>query len=180
MSKFYFVRHGQSEANATDRVSDDAVKLTKLGVEQARAASSKLKEKDIELILVSPLIRAQQTAEIIAKEINYTEEILILDMLTERNLGSFKKQQRPENKNYFYEIDEGNDVETRNELITRATNVFEEIKQCADKTDGNILIVGHAIVGFFMRQIAAGNSNYDEFDWSLKIKNSEVVEVIYD
>jgi len=81
--KFYFVRHGQSEANAARLIADSTPKLTKLGREQAIETANSLKDIKITKILTSPLIRARQTAEIIASELGlHVGDIEVVDELT--------------------------------------------------------------------------------------------------
>ncbi len=63
---FYIFRHGQSTYNVVGRTqgqTNDSV-LTDLGKEQAAAVGEKLKNKNIELIVTSPLKRAMQTADL--------------------------------------------------------------------------------------------------------------------
>jgi hypothetical protein len=66
--KIFVVRHGQGEHNVADIVSSDIndnVALTKIGKQQAEATGNLLKEKQVDVIFCSPLLRARQTAEIL-------------------------------------------------------------------------------------------------------------------
>lgn len=63
---FYIFRHGQSTYNLAGRTqgqTNDSV-LTDLGKQQALKIGNKLKDKNIEIIICSPLVRAKQTAEL--------------------------------------------------------------------------------------------------------------------
>ena len=63
---FYIFRHGQSSYNLSGRTqgqTNDSV-LTPLGREQAVLVGEKLRDKNIEIILCSPLQRARQTAKL--------------------------------------------------------------------------------------------------------------------
>lgn len=62
----YFIRHGQSEANTDDVFQGPDSPLTELGVEQARFVAERIKGVGAEIIITSPMPRADQTAEIIA------------------------------------------------------------------------------------------------------------------
>ena len=69
---FYIFRHGQTIWNAEGRPqgqSEYPVPLTITGQEQARALAQKLADKKIKLIVSSDLMRAKQTAEIVAAEL---------------------------------------------------------------------------------------------------------------
>ena len=67
MMIWYFVRHGEIEANVKKVYAGwSEEKLTHKGIEQAKKAGETLKEKGIEAIYCSPLRRAVQMAEIIS------------------------------------------------------------------------------------------------------------------
>jgi probable phosphoglycerate mutase len=79
----YFVRHGESVANLSDRNGDkrpeDADRLSDLGWEQARGLGRRLQDEGLELIVASPMTRAQETAQGIA-------EVLDLPIETDEDL----------------------------------------------------------------------------------------------
>ncbi len=64
MTKFYIVRHGQSEGNATRRfLGHTDLGLTELGHKQGRKTAEYLKDKGIDAIYSSDLVRAYDTAK---------------------------------------------------------------------------------------------------------------------
>jgi probable phosphoglycerate mutase len=79
----YFVRHGESVANLSDRNGhkrpDDADRLSDHGWEQARSLGRRLEGEGLELIVASPMTRAQETAQGIA-------EVLELPVETDEDL----------------------------------------------------------------------------------------------
>jgi broad specificity phosphatase PhoE len=79
----YFVRHGESVANLSDRDGDrrpeDADRLSQRGWEQARDLGRRLQGEGLELIVASPMTRAQETAQGIA-------EVLGLEIETDDDL----------------------------------------------------------------------------------------------
>ena len=79
----YFVRHSESVANLSDRNGhkrpDDADRLSELGWEQARGLGRRLEGEGLELIVASPMTRAQETAQGIA-------EVLELPVETDEDL----------------------------------------------------------------------------------------------
>ena len=85
MSDFtlYFVRHGESVANLSDRNGDkrpeDADRLSERGWEQARSLGRRLEGEGLELIVARPMTRAQETAQGIA-------EVLELPIETDEDL----------------------------------------------------------------------------------------------
>ncbi len=63
MLKIQFIRHAQSQANAGERTADPAhIALTDLGRQQAECVAATFKQAP-DLLVVSPFLRAQQTAE---------------------------------------------------------------------------------------------------------------------
>ncbi len=85
----FFLRHGQSTGNVA-RVAQGTADfpLSPRGQEQAAAAGHWLSDKEVDLILTSPLLRARQTAEIIATQIG-SNGVDARDELTELDIGPF-------------------------------------------------------------------------------------------
>jgi len=78
--KLYLVRH----ATASDVAPSDADRaLTKEGREESRIVGAALLKTGTkpEQILTSPLLRARQTAEIIARELKFQNEVAVFDEL---------------------------------------------------------------------------------------------------
>ena len=92
MTTLILVRHGESEWNRAGRIQGQVNSpLTDLGINQAKATrdylSGILLNQQLE-IYTSPLDRALQTAEIIAKGIDYpSRKIIIEERLNDFNLG---------------------------------------------------------------------------------------------
>jgi len=65
MTLLYLIRHGETEWSRTGRhTSVTELDLTDRGVEQATALRSRLDPADFDLVLVSPRLRAQRTAQL--------------------------------------------------------------------------------------------------------------------
>ncbi|HUJ10251.1 MAG TPA: phosphohistidine phosphatase SixA [Verrucomicrobiae bacterium] len=78
--KLYLLRH----ATASDVApSDEERKLTQEGREEARVAGAALAKMGVKpsYVLSSPLVRARQTAEIAARELEFSKEIELVDEL---------------------------------------------------------------------------------------------------
>ncbi|MGH2968095.1 MAG: histidine phosphatase family protein [Solirubrobacteraceae bacterium] len=86
--KLYFVRHGESVANASDRTGvkrpEDADRLSELGWEQARGLGRRLQDEGLEVIVASTMRRAQETAAGIA-------EVLELPVETDPDLHEVRQ-----------------------------------------------------------------------------------------
>jgi hypothetical protein len=85
------MRHGQTDANLGKRVSDatEFSPLNPTGIAQAKHAGQQMKKegREFDIIIASPLDRAQQTAKIVADEIGFTGEIITVDGIVERYAG---------------------------------------------------------------------------------------------
>lgn len=84
--KLFLIRHGQTTGDLEDRYGgtyDDH--LTDLGREQLQATAEQIQEKGIEAIYHSPLIRAFESAQIIAQRSNCP--MISVDGLKERDYG---------------------------------------------------------------------------------------------
>ena len=84
------IRHGQSEWNALNQFTGwKDPDLTAKGIEEARNAGKIINNLKInfDLVFTSALIRAQNTAEIILKEVNQSLSTIKNQALNERNYG---------------------------------------------------------------------------------------------
>lgn len=70
-NKYYILRHGEAMSNVKKVVSSWPEKfenpLTERGIEMIKESAEKLKNKNINLIFASPLLRTKQTAGIVGK-----------------------------------------------------------------------------------------------------------------
>lgn len=85
--KLHFVRHGESEANILREVSNRGLKhgLTEKGRQEATTLAARFKGISIARIFSSPLLRAIQTSEILARELGIPFDIT--DALREYDCG---------------------------------------------------------------------------------------------
>lgn len=88
--KLYFVRHGESVANLLHEFSNSGFKhpLTEKGIAQARAAAADLSGLRAERIYSSPVMRAVQTAHILAESLKAPVEIS--EALREWSVGDYE------------------------------------------------------------------------------------------
>lgn len=86
MNSIYLIRHGQSEIHGCPW-KNTSLPLSNLGIEQAKAISRKLSKIKFSAIYASPLKRAVQTAEIIARPQGIP--VISIDGLREIDTGIF-------------------------------------------------------------------------------------------
>ena len=87
--RIYLVRHGETEWNATDRMQGRSdVPLSPRGVLQSKAVAQRLRDRGIDAVYSSDLVRARDTARIIGEPrgLRVVEEPL----LTETALGEWE------------------------------------------------------------------------------------------
>lgn len=97
--RLWLLRHGEAEPRAR---TDAERNLTAAGRLEVQSSAAQLQERPLQVILVSPYQRAQQTAEIVRQELGFTgaietvpwlipesdpkDALLYLDRRTEQNL----------------------------------------------------------------------------------------------
>jgi broad specificity phosphatase PhoE len=190
MKEIYFIRHGQTNENSLGiwQGSEIDSDLNELGRQQAKKSGKylkkyRIKDKNFDCIISSPMKRAIETAEIIGKELKITKKIEIFDELIELGRGKMsglskddKYRQKIEKEiekkqkkigdpiEYIYEFDMDKylnekfniGIETKTNLSKRSKKIidFIESKKCK-----KILVVSHA--GIIMNTIKSiFNLNY--------------------
>jgi len=147
-----FLRHAQAENN-TKRIlagRTKGVPLTKAGIEQAERIAKYLASIDISAIYSSPIERANNTAEIVAKNCSL-EEVVIDERLTEIDMGKFTRM------NYddmfakygniflkFYENDpviSEHEVETFPDVQKRVLDMVDHVLK--NHNNENVILVTH-------------------------------------
>ncbi|MDP3991008.1 MAG: class I tRNA ligase family protein [Candidatus Nealsonbacteria bacterium] len=183
-NNYYFLRHGESLKNIKKVNScwPETIKypLTKKGKKQIEKAAKELKNKKIDLIFSSDLLRTKQTAEIIAKELK--AKVIYDQSLRDYNVGIFNNQSPKkiweyvvENNNIFYK--KAPRGESWTDLKKR---MFQFIKKVDKKySDKNILIISHEGPLSLLEASLKGTDNKEFLNWrkDLSIKVGELRRV---
>lgn len=94
VAMLYVTRHGQTPWNVENIICGRTdVSLTDTGREQAREAGRSLAHEGVKFdrIIASPLMRAQETAKVIAREVGFDEDALETDeRIIEFDFGEFE------------------------------------------------------------------------------------------
>lgn len=147
----YFIRHGESEANLKHVFAGqrDNSALTQKGVEQAKAEGEKIKGMDLNIskIITSPLVRAADTAKIVAGIIGYEKEILIDSRITEYDMGDLTGT--PTVEITSKRMIAATNAESIQHFIDRVRSFLDEY----GKKEETILMVAHAGVGRLIESI---------------------------
>ena len=92
---FYFIRHGETDYNRNNLwLGRQDHPLNQTGIKQVEAAAQAIVRIPLQIIITSPLLRARQTAELIANQHPESPVIKIADWLTERDYGPYESMQK--------------------------------------------------------------------------------------
>lgn len=154
-NRYFFLRHGKNihQTELKDIIycyPDDETpcSLIEEGIDQAKKAGEELKDKKIEYIYCSDILRTRQTAKIVAGIIGFNEDEIIYDTrLRDINWGLFGGKHKDEAWAYynndkskkFNEPTPGG--ETWNDCRERMKKVLNEIENIFQGK--NVLIVSH-------------------------------------
>jgi broad specificity phosphatase PhoE len=139
---FYFVRHGQTDANANSLMcgGDWDIALNSVGLLQAKNLSEKIESltPKIELICISPMIRTQETA----RNINLKAGLptLTVEGLREWRVGDWEKRPWQDVPNPFNTTEDPTNGESREVFENR---VSKTINEELNKHSETILFVSH-------------------------------------
>lgn len=159
---FTLMRHGESTKNVQDLVTDEfnaPYPLTDVGREQVKKSATELKGK-VDYIYVSPVLRAQETASILAAELGLDDSQVITDnRIKETDHGVYEGklfsdfvEEYPRDLDRFKEGPE--DGENWSEIKKRTGDFIYDIdKKYSDK---KILVISHGVPLMLLRAVIAG------------------------
>jgi broad specificity phosphatase PhoE len=184
------IRHGQSTANASGVWQGQLdFPLSDEGRRQAATAGRALKGTRISGVYASPLSRAFETAEIVAREAGFSGEAISMPGLSERHGGVLEGQTwaeqeacNPEFAEKFLALPEEERwtfaaAETDEEILERFEGALAKIRSRHTVPDGAIVVVTHGgVLRAFLR---------DRFGPSVlpgheRASNSSITRLLYD
>jgi probable phosphoglycerate mutase len=163
--KLYISRHGQTPWNVEDLICGRTdVPLTEVGQQQAQRLAESAQDKEIDVILCSPMLRARQTAQAVSDAIGVP--IQIDERLIEMDFGTFEGTSRFGEEFQWIRAQMSTRFpggESGFDVAYRVYSLLYEIKEkYADKT---VLLVCHncvsrAVRSFFMNLSTEEYGNY--------------------
>ena len=152
MTRLLVVRHGQSEWNATGRWQGRAdPPLTDEGRRQSKVAGGALGTFDA--VVASPLLRAAETATIIAERLGIGPVLTDPD-LVERDAGEWQGLTRSQiQEGWPGFLDDGRrppSYELGDAMLTRTLSVLERISERMG--DGDVLVVSHGGIVYALEE----------------------------
>ncbi len=175
----YFVRHGETDANVSKIVAGGEYEsqLTKNGKEQAKKAGQGLKDKNIDLIVCSPMERTKDTAVIIAKEIGYDPAKIEYDKNFIEVFNGYYSGKTYALRDKHAEAGKLIDsMEPANKVYARVKTGFENLKKVSAE---NIILVSHGATGRMIRAIVENIPHHD-FISHKPIANTEIYKFTLD
>jgi uncharacterized phosphatase len=176
MKTVYFVRHGESEANAAGIAAGGGldVGLTEDGRAQARKIGEDFKKKKVDLVVSSPMKRAYETANIIATAIGYNPEKIITNQLfVERHLGDLTGIKAERLKTYYDAGALPPSVESTADVHRRMVQGLEWLKALDAE---RIILVSHGGPGRMIRTIYQ-QEHHSQMNSLERIGNAEILEL---
>lgn len=174
-SKIYFVRHGESEANVkgTFAGQKEDSPLTTKGKDQARLTAMDLVRKKIKpsKVIVSPLVRAYETATIIIEHAKLDDVQLVVDQrVAEYDMGSLTGT--PIRKVSSVELVSAEGAEDPEMFMNRVHGMLDELTSLEEV----VLVVSHAGVGRIIeaKKKAVAAANFYDLD---PLPNAVVIEL---
>ncbi len=185
------IRHGQSTANANSVWQGQLdFPLSEEGRHQAATAGRALKGTRISGVYASPLSRAFETAEIVAREAGFSrEEVVPLPGLAERHGGILQghtwaeqETRNPEFAEKFLALPEEErwafaSAETDEEILERFEGAFSDIHSRHPAADGAIVVVTH---GGVMRAFLRDRFGPSVLPGHERAPNASITRLLYD
>lgn len=182
----YIARHGQNEDNVNGILNGHRdLPLTDIGRQQARELGQAIEAFGLEFdaVYCSPLIRAHETADIIADTAQLVKPV-VNDLLIERNFGSMTGELidrieelcgprviKTSTITYFIDA-EG--AETFPQLVERGHKVLEFVRN--KHAEGRVLLVCHGDIGKMIYCAATGKEWLDVLH-DFHFGNGELIDI---
>ena len=165
MTELWLIRHGQTDWNVLGKwqgQSADAPELNEAGRAQSLAIRAQLPASNFSAIYSSDLLRARQTAELVAEPLGLT--VILESRLREINLGVWEGMLSSDiEAQYPHELTERkqNPFHTRapqgespSDMTERVTSVINEIER--KHADETVIIVSHGVSLAYIICLAQG------------------------
>jgi probable phosphoglycerate mutase len=183
VTELLLVRHGETDWNRDRRFQGHADQpLNEAGREQARALADELAGERIDVVYTSDLVRAHETAEIVAARLGV--DVVARSELREIDVGDWEgltwpeiEERHPEGARAWHEHGHGwESGETYDQLGERIIAALQRI--AADHPAQRVLVVGHGGTVRAIRAFIEGLSVADSRRQSPAIGNCEVFRVV--
>jgi probable phosphoglycerate mutase len=174
LTTFSIVRHGQTDWNLHHRIQGSTdIPLNATGRAEAVAAAQRLRIRSWDAIVTSPLLRAAESARIIATELGLNEPQVVPD-LTERHHGAIEGLTFTQRQEIFPDGVVVPGLETRRDVVDRVLAALATL--AAGRAGQRVLVLSHGgIIGTLLRHVTEGerprhgefiaNGSVHDFRW---------------
>lgn len=169
--KIYLLRHGQTDWNLEGRLQGHQnIEMNASGIKQITEIAEHLYEMNfqVDAIISSPLNRAKESAQIVAKKIGFAGNIIYDDGFLERSFGAaeglvWKPEMNLDDEKYG--------AESVDDVCKRAENT---INKYLAEDDRSVLVVAHgAILSAVKHVLSNGTLGY--YDSSVPIIQGNIL-----
>ena len=177
--KIYVVRHGQTDYNINGLFQGRKdIPLNSIGIKQAEETAQKFKNIPVDIILVSPLTRAKETAKYISN-VTGIKPVIEQDLI-ERNFGDMEGKPNREDCNIKMLLDYEKNYNICN--VEPIQSLFKRVSDCLDKIidkymGKNVVLVTHGGVAQAIDIYFHGFPESKDLQ-SIALKNCEVREYV--
>lgn len=190
MPKIILIRHGETDWNRQGLIQGQTDNpLNELGMSQAKAAAPLFQNTRIDAIIASPMIRARQTAELLATEIGYDcDDILFDSRIIERDFGAANGKHVSEVYEQVF-TGEVENLETETAIMTRVMEGITEFAHAYPEAEQVVLVVAHSHVikaalhaiapdtYSFRERLVNLSANYLDFNHDTQVWTIEAINV---
>lgn len=174
VTRFSIVRHGQTDWNLEQRIQGSTdIPLNSRGRAQAAETGLVLRGTTWNAVVTSPLVRALETARIIAGELDHPAPLVVPE-LTERHHGQIEGLTFAERQVRFPDGSAVPGLESRQAVLDRVLPALESL--AADHPGARLVVVCHGgVIGTLVRYATGGqrpaagelipNGSVHDFRW---------------
>lgn len=181
--KLYLLRHGQTDWNLQYKVQGGTdIPLNETGIQMAKDAHDKYKDIPFDVCFVSPLTRAQVTAELVVGDRGI--DIITDERLKEMSFGQYEGTEsiykKPDHPLYKFFKDPGNytdapTAEKIKDLYARTADFLNNTVRPLKGKYEHILVVGHGAMNLsLINQVL--DVPMSDF-WRHMMGNCEIIEL---
>lgn len=179
--ELYVTRHGQTAYNVEQRVlgSGTDLPLTSEGLQQAKEFADRTQDLHFDVILVSPMLRARQTAQIIAERHPEArrdaggngERFFLEERLIEQNFGSYEGSSLVNDaeillslrRNFAYRLPGGESV------LDVVGRVYPMLRELPERYPGQtVLLVCHGVISRVIRSYFVSSLDLEYHTFKMK------------
>ncbi len=166
-----FIRHGESESNVLTILAsrNESYHLTNKGISQVKRTASQLHDLDIKSMYTSPVTRARDTGDIIAKELNLKPEVR--EEIRETDFGKSEGKLFPGKISELTDEERGDmGIESWSSHVNRMRSFFSGLRE-------NSVIVSHGfLIKAFVSDLLQLNSD-ESYGLTIRFASITIVTI---